>query len=156
MKFIRHYRDLNTDLNKVYKKMLKELQANEDLDIVHELEGDNDGRAFRTIIAIRKNVPRAVIGALREVTFTITGGSNDFVIEVHTGSWFNNMIAPGAGGALIGSVFGPPGVAVGAVTGAGISTAAGYNYHRELSNKVRDIVSKYSKNPMGISNVDHY
>jgi len=156
MQFVKHYRDLNTDLNAVYDGMKKELQAQKDLDIVNELEGDNDGTAFKTIVAVRKNVPRAFVGALREVTFTITGGKNDYVIEVHTGSWFNNMIGPAAGGALAGSVVPVIGTAIGAAAGAGTSTLLGFNYQRTLQNEVRNLVEKNSQNKLSIHNVNHY
>ena len=156
MQFVKHYRDLNTNLNGVYDGMKKELQAQKDLDIVNELEGDNDGIPFKTILAIRKSVPRAFVGALREVTFTITGEKDDFVVEVHTGSWFNNMIGPATGGAIAGSVVPVIGTAIGAAAGAGTSTVIGMNYHRTLQNEIRSLVEKNSKNKFQIHNVEHY
>jgi len=44
---------LNTNLDGIYQGMIKQLQAQEDLDIVSELEGDNDGKPFKTIMAVR-------------------------------------------------------------------------------------------------------
>jgi len=156
MQFVKHYRDLNTNIDGVYNGMLKELQAQKDLDIVNELQGDNDGIPFKTIVAVRKNVPRAFVGALREVTFTITGKGDDYVVEVHTGSWFNNMIGPATGGAIAGSIVPVLGTAIGAAAGAGASTLLGANYHRTLSKEVRDLVEKNSRNKLNIHNVDHY
>ena len=156
MQFVKHYRDLNKNLDGVYKGMLKELQAQKDLDIVNELKGENDGIPFRTIVAVRTNVPRAFVGALREVTFTITGEPDDYVVEVHTGSWFANMVGSGASGAVAGTVVPVIGTAVGAAAGAGASTLYGLNYHRNLSKEVRKLVEKHSKNRLNIHNVDHY
>ena len=48
MQFVKHYRDLNSNLDEIYAGMFKKLQAEDDLDIVSELVGDNDGKPFKT------------------------------------------------------------------------------------------------------------
>jgi len=154
MKVLVHFIDLGTDLDKVYSDMFLELEENRDLGVLSEFEGDIDGRMFKTIVAVRKEMPRAFVGALREVAFTITGGPDDFLIEIHTTSWFNDLILPGTGSLLFGSAIGPPGMVAGVVMGSEISNKTGVIYHRVLSNKVMDLVVKYSKGPVGLRNIE--
>lgn len=156
MQFVRHYRDLNTNIDALYAGMMTKLQAEDDLDVVSELKGDNDGKPFRTIIAVRNSVPKAFVGSLREVTFTITGKPDDYIVEVHTGSWLNNMVGPGTTGAVAGTLIPVIGTALGAAAGAGASTLRGLNYNRALSNEVKELVMKNSINKLNIHNVDHY
>ena len=154
MKLLIHYSDLGTDLDEVYSGMLSAIRENEDLGVLSEFEGDINGNIFRTIVAVRKEMPRAFVGALREVTFTITGGPDDFLIEIHTGSWFNDLILPGTGNVLFGSVLGPPGMAAGVIMGSEISDKTGTIYHKKLSNKVMELVERNSKGPVEIHNIE--
>jgi len=154
MKFFHHYLNLHTDLKEVYAEMLLNLKENKNLGILSELKGDTGGKTFRTIIAFRKEMPRAFVGALREVIFTIIGGSDDFVIEVHTSSWYNYLIIPGTTGVLFGTGLGPPGMAAGVVMGSETCNTVGVIYHRNLSNKVMDLVEKYSM-PPSIQNIEY-
>lgn len=149
MKFVRRYKNLNTNINALYTAIVNELQANKELNIVNELKGDINEKPFRSVTAVRKSIPRTFVGALREVTVTLTGEPNDFVAEVHTGSWFSNLAMPGTAGLLIA---GPLGGAV----GAGASAIVAADYQRKLSNRIRDLVKENSKNQLLIENVENF
>ena len=128
MKSVRRYKDLETDLPGLYDTIKKELQTEKELNIVGELEGKIDDEApFKSINAVRTSIPRALIGGLREVTVSIVGKPDDYLVEVHTGAWLSNIAVPGAEGFLIA---GPIGTAV----GAGATTLSAVNYQRKLSN----------------------
>lgn len=87
------------------------------------------------------------MGALREVTVTITGEPNDFLIEGHTRSWFNNMVVPGVGGFIIrGSLVG--------VTGAGLSTLVATKFERDLKKRITELINEHSENKIRIENLE--
>ncbi|KXB07912.1 hypothetical protein AKJ56_02150 [candidate division MSBL1 archaeon SCGC-AAA382N08] len=90
---------------------------------------------------------RVIVGALREVTITITGESDDFVIEIHTGAWFNNLAMPGAGGLLIA---GP----IGAGVAAGASGLVAANYRRKLGKKINELVKKHSERELTVEKIE--
>jgi hypothetical protein len=85
MPFVRRYKDMNTDLDALYKDVVKELQNEKELNIGKELKGDVNGVPFISVTANRASIPKMVTGTLREVTVTITGEKNDYLIEMHTG-----------------------------------------------------------------------
>ena len=133
----RRYKDLETNLDNLYKDIKNELQQDKDLTISSEINGSINGVQFRTITAARATVPRALTGTLREVTVTIAGVSDNWLLEVHTGAWFGNMILPGAGGFLIA---GP----IGAAAGAGTTMVFAREYGRKLKNKIKELIKKNS------------
>ncbi|MBN2336169.1 hypothetical protein JXL21_11465 [Candidatus Bathyarchaeota archaeon] len=137
---MKRYKDLSTDLNAVYDDIKYELQTGKELNVVKEQEGTVNGIAFKSIFAVRESVPKALLGTLREVTVTLTGGSDDWMLEVHTGAWFSNMVMPGTGGLLIA---GP----IGGIAASGTATIYAVKFERDLKNKVKDIVKKHSKKP---------
>ena len=137
MPFTRRYKDLGTDLDGLYGDVKKELQQDKDLTIAVENSGVNNDVPFKTITAVRANVPRAITGTLREVTVTIAGVPDDWLLELHTGAWFGNMLLPGTGGFLIAGPFG-------AAAGAGASAVMAVDYGRKLKNKIKDMVKKHS------------
>jgi len=96
---------------------------------------------------IKGTIPRVFVGALREVTVTITGEPNDFQIERHTGSWFSNMVLPGVGGFIIG------GPLVG-VTGAGLSTLMATKFERYLKKRITELINENSTNKIGVENLE--
>lgn len=138
MAFVRRYKNMNTDLDKLYGAILKELQDAKELNISNELGGQVNGVPFRSVTATRVSLPRTVVGALREVTVTISGTPADYIIEMHTGAWFSNMIVPGTGGLLVA---GP----IGGVAAAGTSTLLSVEYQRKLKNRIKELVKQHSK-----------
>jgi hypothetical protein len=138
MPFVRRYQGLNTDLKALYKDIKTELQNTKELNITGELEGEINGIPFNSVTATRASVPRVFLGGLREVTVTITGSSDDYLIEMHTGAWFSNMVVPGTGALLIAGPLG--GIAVAGTTGL-----YAVNYQRTLKNKIKELVKKNSK-----------
>ena len=137
MPFIRRYTDLGTDLDGLYDDVKKELQQDKDLTIAVENNGVINGVPFLSITAARANIPRAVTGTLREVTVTIAGVPDDWLLELHTGAWFGNMLLPGTGGFLVAGPFG-------AAAGAGASAVLAVDYGRKLKNKIKGMVKKHS------------
>jgi len=70
-------------------------------------------KPLRNIAGVNKSVV-VLAGALRDITISIIGDSNDFAIEAASGSWFESPLIPGVTGFLVG---GP----LGAVGGATVS-----------------------------------
>ena len=138
MPFVRTYKGMDTDLDALYKDVVKELQNTKDLNIINELKGEVNKVPFKSVTAVRASLPRAVVGALRDVTVTISGKPNDYLIEIHTSSWLANMILPGAGAFLL---TGP----LGGLAAVSTTTLLGANYQRTLKNKIKDLVKKHSK-----------
>ena len=137
MVLTRRYKDLETDLGTLYKDIKKELQQNKDLTIISETNGNINDVPFMSMTAVRSNIPRAITGTLREVSVTIAGVPDDWLLEVHTGSWFGNMVLPGASGFLIA---GP----IGAAAGAGTTVVFARQYARKLKNRIKELVKKNS------------
>ncbi len=138
MPFIRKYKNTNTDLKALYMDVKKELQSEKELNISNELNGDINGVPFMSITAHRVTLPKLITGTLREVTVTITGVKNDFLIEMHTGAWFSNLAMPGLGAAILAGPL--AGLAVAGATGL----YAG-QYGRKLKGAIKSLVKKHSK-----------
>lgn len=149
MPFVRRYKDLGTDLDALYMDIVRELQQDKDLEIAKENEGLINGVGFKSVTAIRATLPRAVTGTLREVTVTIAGEPDDWLLELHTGSWFGNMILPGAGGFLVA---GP----VGTAAAAGTTTIMAAQYGRKLKNRIKELVKKHSGKPYTADKVETF
>jgi len=138
MPFVRRYKDLNTDLDALYKDVVKELQNEKELNIGKELRGDVNGVPFMSVTAHRQSIPKLVTGTLREVTVTITGEKNDYLIEMHTGAWFSNLAMPYMGASiLVGPLAG--------LAAAGVTGLMAAQYGRKLKAKIKELVKKYSK-----------
>ena len=91
-----------------------------------------------SITAHRVSVPKLITGTLREVTVTITGEKNDYLVEMHTGAWFSNMAMPYLGASiLVGPLAG--------LAAAGVSGMYASQYGRKLKNTIKDLVKKHSK-----------
>ena len=149
MPFVRRYRDLNTNLDGLYKDIKKELQQDKDLTIANETEGVINDVPFKSIIAVRASIPRAITGTLREVTVTIAGQPDDWLLEMHTGAWFGNMILPGAGGFLVAGPFGAA-----ATVGGTVVFAA--EYGRKLKNRIKELVKQRSGKAYSESKVETF
>jgi len=136
--FVRRYKDMNTDLEALYKDIVKELQNEKELNVGKELKGDVNGVPFMSITANRASIPKMVTGTLREVTVTITGEKNDYLIEMHTGEWLSNLAMPYLGASIL----------VGPLAGLAVAGATGLmaaNYGRNLKNRIKELVKKHSK-----------
>ena len=77
-------------------------------------------------------------GALREITISIIGDSNNFAIEVASGSWFESLLIPGITGFLVG---GP----LGAVGGTTVGLIMAYQFERKIWKRIREVINKESK-----------
>ena len=119
------------------------------MNIVNEIKGKIDGKPFMSLSATKASAPRVLVGALRELSVSITGSPEDFLVEVHTGSWFSNIAMPGVAGILIA---GPIGFAV----GAGTPTIMTWDYERKVWKKVRELVEKNSKKKLDLGKVEVY
>jgi hypothetical protein len=149
MVFVRRYKDMDTNLLALYKEVVSELQNEKELNIGTELSGDMNGIPFMSVTAQRANLPKALTGTLREVTFTITGKPNDYLVELHTGAWLSNLIVPGTGAFLIA---GP----VGAVAAGGATALFAVNYQRTMKNKLKKLIKKHSKKPYSDEKVETF
>ena len=103
---------------------------------------------MRSITAVNKSLV-VLAGALREITISIIGDSNDFAIEVASGSWFESLLIPGVTGFLVG---GP----LGAVGGATVGIVMVYDFERKMWKKIREVIRKGSRNQPTTENIDHY
>ncbi len=147
MAYVRRYKDLGTDLDGLYRDVVMELSATKELNIVNELEGEANNRPFRSVTAVRQTIPRMFVGALREVTVTITGEPDDYLVEIHTGAWFSNLAVPGAGAFIIG---GP----IAGVAAAGATGIYAVKYERDLSKKIKEFVQKNSQKDVTLEKVE--
>ena len=139
MPLTRRYKDLSTNLDGLYRDIVRGLQEDKDLTIANETYGEVNGVPFKTVTAVRASLPRAITGTLREVTVTLAGNSDDWLLELHTGSWFGNMILPGTGGFLIAGTFGT-------AAAAGTTVVLAAEYGRKLKNRIKELVKKHSGN----------
>ena len=140
MPYVKRYKDLNTDLKAVYDDIKHELQTGKELNVVKEQDGTINGVPFKSIFAVRESVPKALTGTLREVTVTITGVPEDWLLEVHTGAWLSNMITPVTGGLIIA---GP----LGGLAASGTAAVYAVKFERDLKKRIKEIVKKRSKKP---------
>jgi hypothetical protein len=113
MSKVQHYKNLNSNLEKIYTIIKDTINQEHNLKIVSEYKGFLNSVPLRSIIAIN-NSPKVIVGALREIHISITGGPNDYAIEVASGSWFGSLLISGVAGLVIG---GPIGLAAGATVG---------------------------------------
>jgi len=138
MPSVRRYRDADADLDDLYGAIVEELVTARDLRICSRSKGEVDGKPFRSVTAARKSIFRALVGGLREVSVTIAGKPNDFVVEIYTGAWFSNLTIPGAEGLLIAGPFGGLGL-------AGALAIIYLEYRRRLSNRIGRLVKERSR-----------
>jgi hypothetical protein len=115
-----------------------ELKNEKELNIVEEKNGEVNGVPFMSVTATRSSIPKMLMGSLREVTITITGNKDDYLIELHTGAWLSNLVIPYTSASLL---LGP---AVGAVAG-GTAGLLALEYGRKLKNRIKELVKKNSK-----------
>ena len=63
----------------------QEIQEEKNLKIVSEIKGEINGKPLRSVTAVNKSLV-VLTGALSEITVSIIGDSDDFAIEVASGS----------------------------------------------------------------------
>ncbi len=145
---VQHYRDLNTNLEKLYYSIKREIEVQKDLEIVSEYKGTMNSIPLRSIVAVNKS-PTVWAGSLREIHVSITGNPNDYAVEVASGAWFGSLLWTGAVGLIVG---GPVGLAAGATVG-GIMA---YEFEKHIWKKILEVVKKESENQPTVDSIDHY
>jgi hypothetical protein len=145
---VQHYRDLNTNLEKLYDSIKREIEVQKDLEIVSEYKGTMNSIPLRSIVAVNKS-PTVWAGSLREIHVSITGNPNDYAVEVASGAWFGSLLWTGAVGLIVG---GPVGLAAGATVG-GIMA---YEFEKHIWKKILEVVKKESENQPTVDSIDHY
>lgn len=149
MPLIRRYKDMNTNLDALYKDIRKELQNEKELNLGNELKGDINGVPFMSVTAHRVSIPKLITGTLREVTVTITGVKDDYIIEMHTGEWFSNMAMPYLGATmLVGPLAG--------LAAAGTTGLIAAQYGRKLKAKIKELVKTHSKSDYSDEKVETF
>ena len=145
---VEHYKNLQTNIDYLYNCIKQEIQQEKNLKIVSEIKGEINGKPLRSITAVNLSVV-VLAGALREITISIIGHSNDFAIEVTSGSWFESLLIPGVTGFLVG---GP----LGAVGGTTVGIIMAYQFERKIWKKIQEAIRSESKNPLTVDNIEHY
>ncbi len=145
---VQHYRGLNTNLEKLYDSIKREIEIQKDLEIVSEYKGTMNSIPLRSIVAVNKS-PTVWAGSLREIHVSITGNPNDYAVEVASGAWFGSLLWTGAVGLIVG---GPIGLAAGATVG-GIMA---YEFEKHIWKKILEVVKKESENQPTVDSIDHY
>jgi hypothetical protein len=145
---VQHYKGLQTNIDNLFNSIKDELQNEKNLKLVSEIKGEMNDRPLRSITAINKSLV-VLAGALREITVSIIGNSDDFAIEVASGSWFESLLIPGVTGFLVG---GPLGV----VGGTTVGVIMAYEFERKIWKKINEVVQKESKKQVTTENIDHY
>lgn len=145
---VEHYKNLQTNIDNLYDAIKQEIQEEKNLKIVSEIKGEINGKPLRSVTAVNKSLV-VLAGALREITVSIIGDSDDFAIEVASGSWFESLLIPGVTGFLVG---GP----LGAVGGTTVGIVMAYQFERKIWKKIQEAINSESKNPLSVDNVEHY
>jgi len=145
---VEHYKNLQTNIDNLYNRIKQEIQQEKNLKIVSEIKGEINGKPLHSLTAVNLSVV-VLAGALREITISIIGASNDFAIEVASGSWFESLLIPGVTGFLVG---GP----LGAVGGTTVGIIMAYQFERKIWKKVQEAIHSESKNPLTVDSVEHY
>jgi hypothetical protein len=145
---VEHYKGLHTDLDSLYQHIKEELQKEKKLKMAAEFKGEMNGQPLRSITAVNGS-PTVLAGALREITISILGNTDDYAVEVGSGSWFESLLIPGATGFVVG---GPLGAAGGVAVGAVMA----YEYERHIWKRIKDVIQVQSGKPLNTGSVDHY
>ena len=145
---VEHYKNLQTNIDNLYDIIKQEIQEEKNLKIVSEIKGEINGKPLRSVTAVNKSLV-VLAGALREITVSIIGDSDDFAVEVASGSWFESLLIPGVTGFLVGGPFG-------AVGGTTVGIVMAYQFERKIWKKIKEAISSESKNPLSVDNVEHY
>ena len=148
MSKVQHYKNLNSNLEKIYEIIKDTINEEHNLKIVSEYKGLLNSVPLRSIMAIN-NSPKVIVGSLREIHVSITGDPNDYAIEVASGAWFGSLLFPGVAGLVIG---GPIGLAAGATVGAIMA----YEFEKKIWKKMTEAIKRESEQHPTIDSIDHY
>ena len=107
-----------------------------------------NGIPLRSVVALNKSV-KVFAGSLREIHVSIMGNSNDYAVEVASGSWFGSLLFPGAVGFIVG---GP----VGLVGGAAVGGIMAYEYEKNIWKKILQVVKEESQVQPTLDSIDHF
>jgi hypothetical protein len=135
---VRRYKNLDTELNKLFEDISNEIRKEPRLNIVSEMQGEINGLPMMSVIASRSSIPKILVGTLREITVTITGEPNDFLIEMHVGEWLKSLVLPHTDSIIL----------VGPLTSlavAGSSMLLAATFGREMKLKIKELVKKHSR-----------
>ncbi|MEJ7642602.1 MAG: hypothetical protein WKF36_10465 [Candidatus Nitrosocosmicus sp.] len=139
---------VNTNLERLYESIKKELEGQKDVNIVSEYNGTMNSLPLRSIVAVNKS-PKVWTGSLREIHVSITGGPNDYAVEVASGAWFGSLVWTGAVGLVVG---GPIGLAAGATVG-GIMA---YEFEKHMWNKILEVVKRENGIQPTVDSIEHH
>jgi len=135
-------------IDSLYNSIKQELEKEKNLKIVSEIKGEMNGKPLRSITAINRSLV-VLAGALREITISMIGDSQDFAVEVASGSWFESLLIPGVTGFIVG---GP----LGAVGGTTVGIVMAYQFERKIWKRISEAINKASKNKISTENTEHY
>ena len=107
-----------------------------------------NGQPLRSLTAVNTSLV-VLAGALREITISIIGDSNNFAVEVASGSWFESLLIPGVTGFVVG---GP----LGAVGGTTVGLIMAYQFERKIWKRIREVINKESKKQPTADEIEHY
>src|SRR6188472_1349003 len=145
---VEHYKNLQTNIDNLYNRIKQEIQQEKNLKIVSEIKGEMNSKPLHSLTAVNLSVV-VLAGALREITISIIGASNDFAIEVASGSWFESLLIPGVTGFLVG---GP----LGAVGGTTVGVVMAYQFERKIWKRIKEAINTLSKSSLSSDNVEQY
>jgi hypothetical protein len=145
---VEHFKALDTNLDNLYNNIKEEIKKEKNLKIVSEIKGEMNGQPLRSLTAVNTSLV-VLAGALREITISIIGDSNDFAVEVESGAWFESLLIPGITGFIVG---GP----LGAVGGTTVGLIMAYQYERKIWKRIREVINKESKRQPTADEIEHY
>ena len=145
---VEHFTGLDTNIDNLYTSIKEEIQTEKNLKIVSEIKGEMNGQPLRSLTAVNTSLV-VLAGALREITISIIGDSNDFAVEVASGAWFESLLIPGITGFIVG---GP----LGAVGGTTVGLIMAYQYERKIWKRIREVINRESKRQPTADEIEHY
>ena len=144
---VEHFKALDTNLDNLYNSIKEEVKK-EKIWKLFEIKGEMNGQPLRSLTVVNTSLV-VLAGALREITISIIGDSNDFAVEVASGAWFESLLIPGITGFIVG---GP----LGAVGGTTVGLIMAYQYERKIWKRIREVINKESKRQPTADEIEHY
>ena len=100
---VQHYKGLHTNLDNLYDALKKEIESQPNLQVVSEYKGTLNNLPLRSFLAVNKSL-KVIAGSLNEIHVSITGGPEDYAVEVSSNGWFSSLLFPGAVGLIVGGL----------------------------------------------------